>query len=556
MNFKCFKVRNISYSLNFTLGRNLAVVKKGGTGDFSFSLPGGVPVDVSLQSVTATVTTTFISPNGTVLQTGPGVDIHSGTGFFGPETVLSLDAAHAQAGTWKVKYSVTSITPTATKSILELTVLDSNHTLTGTFTQLPISLKATQSGDAIVSLLNGSTPLHGAGVKLTLASGDVTLIESLTEPGTYTTPITFAAAGAYTGQVQVTSNGKTSYAGVVFNVLPASTALGTALTDAGVSNSPNGLYDILKVTVPVTVDTAQHYRLTGTLRTTSGKIITAQTEVDLNAGTSSIDLKFDGNTIYQTGDSGPYTIENLILHAYPNGLSAKLIDTSTLNYRTAAYQIGSFQHKAVHIDATQAVTSIASDTDSDDKLDHIEVTIPILSEEAAASLYNWSASLYDVNGTQLSQASNSGTIVPGPSTITLDFNAATIGPNAIDGPFLLGSFLLYGQSPVSQNAVAQITTPPINQFVGFIPCALTASDVQFPETQLPAIPAAKTSIVTNTGTARCVLVGVDVSPGDFTATPASSFPLIMKAGAKTSLSVALVNTTAGKHSATIRHVAL
>ena len=399
--------------------------------------------------------------------------------------------------------------------------------------------------------MNGSAPVQGATVVLTLPSGNIALVESITTPGTYEGYITVATAGTTSGGLTVTFAGITSYAGIVFNILPATTDLGSDITDQGISNSANGLYDLLDINVPVTVDSTKHYRLNGTLRTPSGKIITTEAEADLNAGASSIHLQFDGNSIYNTGDNGPYSIENIKLFTFPDGLSSELIDVLDLSYQTSAYSVSSFQHKAVSIDATQDVTSNTSDTNQDGKLDHLQVAIPIYSTEAVASFYNWSASLYDSNGFLLSIASNSGTVATGKSTITLDFNVSTIGPNAIDGPFLLGGFLLYGQSSLSQNAVAQITTPSIDQFVGFTPCSLTTTNVQFPDTKLPNTPAAQALSVTNSGTARCVLTGIDVSSNDFTVVPASSFPIIMEAGATTSFSVALVKPTVGSHSAII-----
>jgi triacylglycerol esterase/lipase EstA (alpha/beta hydrolase family) len=544
---------SFSYPLSFNFSEQAVAVNNGSTGEFSFPLPGAIPITVNLVSEAATFDATFTTPAGTVLQPGTGVEINSGVGLFGPQTLLSLDAAHAVAGTWKVSYKVTGIDPSVTQSSIGLTVAsDSDHSLAGTFSQSPEFLKATQSGTVAVSLLNGSTPIRGAAVILTLASGNITLVESTTTQGSYEAPITVTTAGTHSGELSVISAGKTSYAGIVLNILPASTALGTALTDQGISNSTNGLYDLLDVNVPVTVDKTQHYRLNGTLRTSSGKIITAEAEADLKAGASSIHLQFDGNAIYNTGDNGPYTIENIKLFTFPDGLSSKLIDVLDLSYQTSSYAVGSFQHKAVSIDATQNVTSNTSDTNQDGKLDHLQVTIPILSTAAAASFYNWSASLYDANGLLLSLASNRGTIATGKSTITLDFDVSTIGPNAIDGPFLLGGFLLYGQSTLSQNSVALITTPSINQFVGFTPCSLSTTDVPFPDTKLPNKPIAQVLPVTNTGTARCVLTGIDINSNDFTVAPSSSFPIIMEAGGATSFSVALVNATLGSHTAIIK----
>lgn len=218
-------ISSLTYPLSFYISEQGATVKNGSTGVFNFSLPGAIPITVRLVSEAATFNATFTMPNGIVLQPGAGIEINSGTGLFGPETLLLLDAAHAVAGTWKVTYTVTDIDPAVTQSSIILTVnSDSDHSLAGTFSQSPKFLKATQRGTVAVSLLNGTTPVHGAAAGLTLPSGKITLVESTTKQGTYEAPITLATAGTHSGELSVTSGGKTSYAGIVLDILPASTA--------------------------------------------------------------------------------------------------------------------------------------------------------------------------------------------------------------------------------------------------------------------------------------------------------------------------------------------
>jgi pimeloyl-ACP methyl ester carboxylesterase len=539
----------ISYPLTFTLGGNEAKVVNGSTGNLNFSLPGSTSAKVLLSSEAATFTATFKKPDGSVVQPGSGISIESSPGLFGNATLLTLDAAHATAGVWTVSYSV-SDAGSSNSSYLALVALEGESTLSGTFSQAPGILKAGRNGTVAVTLQDGSSPLKGAQATLKLASGDIALTE--TGSGIYSASVNFPAEGLYEGQVEVVYSGRTSYAGVSINVIQGKDAIGSPTADAGVSNPTNGLYDSLKVTVPITVDDAMHYRLTGTLRTSSGKTIDASAEADLSAGTGSIDLLFDGKSIYATGEDGPYTIENLILYSYSDQVFSKLIDAGAMTYTTSSYAVNAFQHDAVSIDSSKPVTSNAIDSNSDGMLDRIQVSIPVVSSNASNAYYEWTASLYDSEGIQVSQSANSGTVSPGDGSLTLEFDASQIGPNAMDEPFILGGFLLYGDSTLSLDTIAKINTPSINQFVGFVPCALTVNDVAFPDTILPAAaPSPQTLTVTNTGAARCVLTGSNVSSSDFTANTSTGFPVIMEAGAAITMSVELTNLSAGQHDASV-----
>ncbi|QQZ28547.1 cadherin-like domain-containing protein [Thiothrix subterranea] len=527
---------------------NSSTITSGSVGSLEFWLNKSEPSTVLVFSENAEFTAVFKRPDGSIVQSANGITIEQGEGFFGNETVLTLDAASAVEGTWSVSYSITN-TGSYSQANISALVIDNANSLSGTFSQAPGILKAGHNGTVAVTLQDGSSPLKGAQATLKLASGDIALTE--TGSGIYSASVNFPAEGIYEGQIEVVYSGRTSYAGVSINVIQGKDAIGSPTADAGVSNPTNGLYDSLKVTVPITVDDAMHYRLTGTLRTSSGKTIDASAEADLSAGTGSIDLLFDGKSIYATGEDGPYTIENLILYSYSDEVFSKLIDAGAMTYTTSSYAVNSFQHDAVSIDASKPVTSNAIDSNSDGMLDRIQVSIPVVSSNASNAYYEWTASLYDSAGIQVSQAANSGTVSPGDGTLTLEFDASQIGPNAMDEPFILGGFLLYGDSTLSLDTIAEINTPSINQFVGFVPCTLTVNDVAFPDTILPAAPSPQTLTVTNTGAARCVLTGSNVSSSDFTANTSTGFPVIMEAGAAITMSVDLTNLSTGQHDASI-----
>lgn len=334
---------SFSQSLNFKFSEQWAVVKKGSTGTFNFSLPGSIPINIALFTEPTTLNVIFTTPTGVVLESGVGVEIKSGQGPLGEMIDVSLDADHAVSGLWKATYSVTYIDPLETESeIVILVKSDSDHSLAGTVLRYPEFLRINQTGTISASLLDGTTPVQGAEVVVILPSGSINLVESKNSQGVYEAPVTETVDGTHYGDLIVKFGGVTSQATVFFKILPDS-VLGSTFEDQGVSNSKNGLYDFLDIAVPVSLENAQSGFAIGVLRTSSGKTISSKTLFDLGAGSGVFHLQFDGNAIFKTGDSGPYILESIRLHFFEKSGSSKLVDVLEPAYYTKTYPVNSFQ---------------------------------------------------------------------------------------------------------------------------------------------------------------------------------------------------------------------
>ena len=82
---------------------------------------------------------------------------------------------------------------------------------------------------------------------------------------------------------------------------------GTASVEA-VDNDQNGLFDVLKVTVPVEVASAGSYQLAGAVYA-GGRFVTwSGGQLELGTGQGKVSMKFRGQDIGQSGFDGPYTI--------------------------------------------------------------------------------------------------------------------------------------------------------------------------------------------------------------------------------------------------------
>jgi hypothetical protein len=85
-------------------------------------------------------------------------------------------------------------------------------------------------------------------------------------------------------------------------------------SDEGVDNNANGLFDLLKVSVELKLETADTYTWSARLIDSDGTEIGFDSRSGfLNAGTSNIDFFFDGQTIGQNGVAGPYQVRGLLI---------------------------------------------------------------------------------------------------------------------------------------------------------------------------------------------------------------------------------------------------
>ncbi|HZL04524.1 MAG TPA: hypothetical protein VFE45_03745, partial [Coriobacteriia bacterium] len=85
--------------------------------------------------------------------------------------------------------------------------------------------------------------------------------------------------------------------------------------DEGVDADGDGLFEVLRISTEATVDTSGYYAVNAKLVTMDGVDVgRAQQTVYLQAGTTTVDLVFDGATIGATGLDGPFVLRDLAVY--------------------------------------------------------------------------------------------------------------------------------------------------------------------------------------------------------------------------------------------------
>lgn len=203
---------------------------------------------------------------------------------------------------------------------------------------------------------NETTPLTGASVTATITRPDgekdtVVLLDDgqhddgLISDGTYGGQYLDTSQGGFYGTL-FTATGSyntTTFirnASGVFTIAPVSANFGSNLTDRGVDENLDGLYEWLEVTIPVTVSTPGLYSLSAELYAGTTYLGLMKIQEDWDVGLQNINLHFPSEKIFNSRINGPYTIRNILLMEKTN--TSIMIQAEDLNYQTAAYQYEEF----------------------------------------------------------------------------------------------------------------------------------------------------------------------------------------------------------------------
>ena len=428
-----------------------------GTLDFSLTAPSGV-VYTSASSVN--------NPNVTY-----GNDLILG----GKMAAYTITAP--ETGVWTYKVTGTTVTDAS-----GMTGYSVDAWLSGTTTQIKGSFGNgnLHLGDALqltASITTGNTPFSGATVTATILLPDKTTANvTLHDDGTNGDAV--KNDGIYTG-----SFAQTSQAGnyqVVFQakstspaferedfqlatVSSSKSAFSGVFSNAGVDSDSDGLFNVLKVTAGVNITKSATYRVIGTLTDSKGNSIESAVQAALSSSNSSIQLSFDGTTLYQNGVDGPYQLSRITM-AEIGDVSIMPVDEKLGAYQTAAYKANEFQHTALA--ATGNGTSRGIDLNGNKLFDQLVIDFDVTS--VGSGSYNWSGRLSDKNGTAIGLASNSGNLIAGVNTIELVFDGSSIGKHGVNGPYMLNDMLLYGTAgSLSVPHVLSTTAYTASQFEGF-----------------------------------------------------------------------------------------
>ncbi len=204
--------------------------------------------------------------------------------------------------------------------------------------------------------------------------------------------------------------------------MPAGQIL-AGITDATFDLDNNGLYDILRLNVPVQVAASGFYRLNGSLLDNENnennfEIAFEEFLGDLNPGTTNIDLDFDGREINKSGENSPYAVVLSLLDGNSNMLNSRQYFIETpVNY-------DNFEVMPAQLIPT--ITDEALDNDSDGYSDYLKVTVPL--QVSVAGQYTVEAEILTDNfeawatRSNLGWASFSGNLTENDNSVTLYFD--------------------------------------------------------------------------------------------------------------------------------------
>nr|QNO57658.1 hypothetical protein LLBILDAL_00018 [Methanosarcinales archaeon ANME-1 ERB7] len=207
-------------------------------------------------------------------------------------------------------------------------------------------------------------------------------------------------------------------------------------TDYGIDIDGEGLYEYLIIDVGVNVIAAGNYSLMGYLYDANGtEIVWATNFTHLNIGNQTVQLNFDGKTIYKQGIDGPYYLKYLGIYDENRKQIARVLDA----YATSAYNYTDFEAPLAVF--TSDYTDYGIDFDSDGLYDYLTIDVEV--NVITAGNYSLMGYLYDVNESEIVWSIDYyGSLDVGNHTMHLDFDGKTIQMHGVNGPFYLKNLVL------------------------------------------------------------------------------------------------------------------
>lgn len=219
----------------------------------------------------------------------------------------------------------------------------------------------------------------------------------------------------------------------------------TQFTNQGVDLDGNGLFDVLRINMKADIATTGRYVVVGRLLSSDG-VLLGEASIDraLPAGSQTLALDFGGRNIAELKKAGPYHLE----YAYLYDGTGSLLDAMPVEYTTAAYDWRQFEGVSVML--TGAYTDQGIDTNSDGIFDLLRITVGVKAINAGTFALN--GRLMDQQGHEIAWASASSSFTAGQTkTLVLDFPAAAISANGVNGPYFLRDLYVYNTSDATQN---------------------------------------------------------------------------------------------------------
>jgi hypothetical protein len=209
-------------------------------------------------------------------------------------------------------------------------------------------------------------------------------------------------------------------------------------TDTLVDSGSNGLYDFLNIQVELDVQQGKVYMVVGELEGPTGAIVVAQNSTTLAPGTRTINLNFDGKTIFFSRQDGPYYVKSLRVEDAGGNRLGFVYDAYTADSATYTYSM--FEHGPNTLES-DSYTDQGIDVDADDDYDYLRVALGI--NLASDGEYRVQATLKDSLGEKVTDLIQDFNLLAGSQTVNLDFSGGDIYKHGVDGPYQVSSVSLF-----------------------------------------------------------------------------------------------------------------
>jgi hypothetical protein len=158
----------------------------------------------------------------------------------------------------------------------------------------------------------------------------------------------------------------------------------------------------------------------------------------LSTGIQTVDLDFDGQSIFQHRQNGPYHLRRLRVEDMSGNRMAFIYDA----YTTSAYAYSQFQHSGTTVDGT-SYSDQGLDVDSDGDYDYLRVEFQIDADQEG--VYLLLADLNDSEGSLIASTIREMSLVVGSNPVVLDFPGGAIYEHGVDGPYQVAAVALLDQ---------------------------------------------------------------------------------------------------------------
>ncbi|MFA5973838.1 MAG: rhodanese-like domain-containing protein [Lentimicrobiaceae bacterium] len=218
-------------------------------------------------------------------------------------------------------------------------------------------------------------------------------------------------------------------------------------SDFGTDLDNDGRYNFMTVKVGVESILSGTYKLVGHLYDKNDeKVLTDENTSYLYNGSNTMDLEFDGISLYQHGVDGPYILKYLSL-LDENGNLMDLINNAD---STSDYLVTDFQKPASPlVTLTGNYVDYKSDLDSNDVYEYLTVDAGVTLSDSGYVIIK--AKLEDMNGAEIVWAENIAYLHADiPQVVLLNFDGRAIFKHKVNGPYYLKNVYIYHTGDPSQ----------------------------------------------------------------------------------------------------------